>query len=401
MPKYKKFLLVILIPWATIFFTYRLFNRPINFYGMVVDQDDKPIPGVKITASIIGINPLTVIPHPDLVTINRTISRKTDKNGRFKIKGYYGDSLSFYYGNSFKKHRYEFVLDDAPDYFIARSGKYRGYLEYHSPTTTSVKKFTPTNPVVYRMRKLLEPTYVLHQERTSKTLILQYDTEEKTSYFDLIRCLSIRPQGNDGYSIVGNGGQRSTNDLRITSIWEESHNRWAITLAPGAGKGGIQIHNKKLYTAPEGGYESEVTFYITRGMKLEKVEHIFLKESANEPFLLEKVIGRSHNRMCYFYLVSRDSEIHSRIEMIFDPFGSDRRIWFELVIAVNPYSGHRSLELEPNISYELKKALDKEIKEAFAKDPNAIIPPPTPEMFKMPDSQIPQIMAERQRLISK
>jgi hypothetical protein len=45
--------------------------------------------------------------------------------------------------------------------------------------------------------------------------------------------------------------------------------------------------------------------------------------------------------------------------------------------------------------------LDKEIKEAFAKDPNAIIPPPTPEMFKMPDSQIPQIMAERQRLISK
>ena len=70
-------------------------------------------------------------------------------------------------------------------------------------------------------------------------------------------------------------------------------------------------------------------------------------------------------------------------------------------IVVNPYAGERNLETSSPISYDLKKALRKEVLDAFAKDPNAIIPPPTPEMFKMPDSQIPQIMAERQRLMSK
>ncbi|MCL1894522.1 MAG: hypothetical protein FWG02_09900 [Holophagaceae bacterium] len=443
-PKYKKILLMIFIPWAVLFCAYRLLNNPVVFYGKVVDQNDNPIPGVRITAKLTGTSPLCIIGEPiffftqhpifSLLHFNRTIRRKTDKDGIFIIKDYYGidlrferlglfnSDLSWEHNKSFVKKGYAFVFDEVPissydSSFLHRHKSIRERVHTRFYVGKQFKgsltcrygsyeyfKLTNDTPIIYKMREIEERTYLLNQERSFSESIFFAGKKDRTSYYDLTWGSRVPLQDNN-YSIIGSNGRRHTNDLEISSVWEESQNRWAITFALGAGKGGIQISNKKLYTAPESGYKPEVTFYVNRGKKREEVDFIFLDESPDEPLQLKKT-GRFHgDPRCYFYLKSRDCNIFSRVEMRIRTFRydyeNDPELEFYLQFDVNPFAGQRSLDPEPNLHYELRRALEKEIHEAFNKDPNAIIPPPPSKMYNINKSQIPQIMAEWKRGFSK
>jgi len=364
----------------------------------VLDEDDNPIPGVNVIAKILGRK---VVPFPEPADyFARTVRRKTNKEGRFKIKGYYGGSLSFYpnrLGNSvLYKDRYEFVQEGMPNYFRPCGGIYKGYLYTTIPGVKNPYiKLSAASPFVYRMRKLEEPTYLLKNNNRNAGISAKGD--EQFIYYDIIKNIQY-----NSAKTLNNNREPLTCDFIILCKWEESNSRWAITFAAGTTNGGVQFQNMAHYTAPIDGYEPEITFYVYyRGNKYGRADTIFLKDFPNEP-LKPTNAGNDfpYGDKYKFYTKSRECEIYSRISMP-PPSFYDGELRLPLHITTNPYAGQRSLELEPNISYELKKALDKEIKDAFAKDPNAIIPPPPPEMFKMPDSKIPQIMAERQRLISK
>ena len=367
--RFKIIILIILIPWTALFIFWRATNYPIEFYGLVLDEDDNPIPGVTVAPRLHG---MTVTPtvEPSYYFI-RTIRRKTNKDGRFKIKGYYGYYLSFQisYRDALIKKGYKIISDNFPTRF-----------------TSDGMPNSIASPVVFRMRKLEEPTFVFEglQRKTQYTI----EFNKHTEWYNLIRNTYFYTE------------KTQTHDFVINGKWQESENRWVITFAPGTKNGGIQRQNKLLYTAPSDGYKPEITFYVyNKSNKYSRADTIAFEDFFDEP--IEPVAPRSaYADKYYFYLISREYGIYSRISME-DPLLYVGKIILNLHVTTNPYAGQRSLELEPNISFELKKALDKEIKEAFAKDPNAIIPPPTSEMFKMPDSKIPQIMAERQRLISK
>jgi hypothetical protein len=407
-PTYKKILLIVFITWITILFPFRLINSPLNFYGLVLDQDGKPIPDVSVKATILSENPLFLIPFThvilsgsDLIVIARDRYRKTTKDGRFQFASYYGRSLSFYY--RIKKDRYEFVKDGTPDRFTAKP-------EYLISKSYNWSKPDPKKPVIYRMRKLEEPTFVLQRGGGGVDFSAKNDKH--------VRCYDwVFEQRFDQETTVDRTKRSLTPDLIITSKWDKFNNRWAITFAPGNENGGIQISDKKLYTAPKDGYKQEITFYRYKVHSKKRAskeasndphienqsQFIFLNESPDKPF--EPSVGTKHadglQRFYYFYLRSRNSELYSRIEIqtprLFDEDGM--RIFIN--VTINPYAGQRSLDLEPRIPYRLQEALEKEIKKAFDKDPNAMIPPPPKDMHKISPKDVPLILAEREQELTK
>jgi hypothetical protein len=379
LPKYKKWLLAIVIPWATLLLSYRALNNPINFYGMVLDMDDKPIPGVWVRAAIKGDNQMVVI-IPYYSSFNRDVYRKTDKKGRFKIRGYYGNGISYIGESPFRKDRYEYVMDETPT-----------HISY-----TPDSKFKPdsNNPLIYRMRKLEETTFLL--QGPGRNASFGAGTNEEFACYDLIRSFRLWPEDIKADTWTTKYGKLYICDLRIISKWNESKNRWEITYEPGTKNGGIQIQNKKLYTAPEDGYKSEVTFYVYK----DRLYFVYLKESPDEPFepcrnYNYNVNIKYHNHY-YLYLKSRDCEIYSRIELTVPELHTGK-IYLDAKVTTNPYAGQRSLEMEPNIPYELRKVLEDEIRTAFNKDPNAVIPPPPKEMNKLRQWDVARVIAERSR----
>lgn len=369
-----------MVPWIKFVSLYRKFNYPIEFYGIIVDQDGKPIPSVQVSAQIRGKNVIGG-PIPDPFAISRRVYRKTDKDGLFKIKGYYGGHLTFWTNDgAFRKDGYEFV--------------------YNSEVSTSffsyqLAKPDPNNPFVYRMRKLEETTYLLEKKYSDRRVGLSAGTSGHIKYYDIIKNIAFNSERT-----MDNAKRPLTRDLQISAKWEESNNRWAVTFAAGTENGGIQIQNKKLYTAPEEGYKPEVTFY----RYIDRPKFICLKESPDEPFepAFNPPYGpNSDFGLYYFYLKSRECELYSRFTMEMPSITPEGRIHFAADVAVNPFSGQRSLEMEPKIPMSLRLALDKEIREAFKKDPNARIPPPPKNMDKIMYSQLPRIIAERAEEIAR
>jgi hypothetical protein len=65
-------------------------NAPIEFYGRVVDQDDKPLEGVAVDFNVTAIPMIPVLWGPDERTKGSCV---TDQNGLFSVEGKRGVSL--------------------------------------------------------------------------------------------------------------------------------------------------------------------------------------------------------------------------------------------------------------------------------------------------------------------
>lgn len=92
-------------------------NVPINFWGQVVDQDDQPVPNVRIV--MIARHPEYVVPE-SVTSTNLTMEMLTDAGGRFEWTGGTGDLLSI---ESVVKDGYLLSLK-APRNFAPSSGNY-------------------------------------------------------------------------------------------------------------------------------------------------------------------------------------------------------------------------------------------------------------------------------------
>ena len=365
-PKYKKILLIIFIPWITMLTWHRVWNHPIKSYGLVLDQNDDPVPGVIVTAHIGSVNPImdtiSYVTFSPMFIWQRAVHRHTNKEGRFKITGYYGNSLNIQNISS-KNNKYEYNRF-AGTKNIETNPKYRDYI-----------KPDPKNPIIYRMRKLGETTFILNGQIRDITASFDANRPQNSiAYFDIFQRTQLNQKELETMYWRGVPIAR---DLKISAKWEEPYNRWAITFAAGTEKGGIQISNKILYMAPETGYKPEVTFYVYF-QEDKSINHVYIEEFPSEPFEPEEYLDGYRGGRYYFYLKSRDSEIYSRIKMELDStfYSKSKLELWRMKITTNPYAGERCLDMEPNIPYELRKNLEKEIDDAFQKYPNARIPAP-------------------------
>jgi hypothetical protein len=196
-------------------------NKPIEFYGQIIDQNSTPITGVEIKIKV---------RHWDVVAPTAwgadariiPIETETDLSGRFEIRHVTGDVFDV---ESIKKTGYV-LSPKTPNSF--------------GPSTGSLQ-----NPVTIKMWKLGEPGKVIL----------------KKVFWDL--APDGQPCTIDLVSDTKSNGENTSGDLvvklsRPANI--QPHDRYSWTIVLSAVDGGLaETQDEFLYSAPEAGYLPTIT----------------------------------------------------------------------------------------------------------------------------------------------
>lgn len=264
-------------------------NRPIRFYGKVIDQDENPIPGVTVT---LGIRTAKE-PIPGLVSdLFDYPVVTTDAQGRFSLTDAKGALLTV---KSLEKPGYE-----ASPKTINKS-----YWYWRDPS--EVFKPDPDAPEVFRMWK----------KEGAEKLVLQgvgraipYDGTPTT--FDLLSG-QVTPNGDVRVTLLRNPTQIQ---------WGQRNYEWTATIEVPQG-GLILSEDEQMFRAPEEGYQSKLVIHVP----------------ANDP-------DWNDTKDIAVYLKLRGGKYYGRANLGF-MVGSDRAgTPFKIRSAVNP-SGSRNLEYDP------------------------------------------------------
>ena len=261
-------------------------NRPIRFYGIVVDQDGRGIPNVNVTVEIRA----TREPVPGVIgDAFEDHFASTDEQGRFSITDATGALLTI---KSLAKEGYE----------PSKSSLSRAYWYWRSPSLD----FHPdeTKPEIFKMWKAMGAERLV---RKSISASLRYDGPPVV--FDLIE-----------------GRAAETGDIRVTISRipvelssSKSHFQW--TVAIDALHGGLIVSDEEqMYLAPAEGYHSSIVVDTPA-------------DSAN--WADEKILR--------LYAKIRDGKQYARLEI--EVLADSRRTTAQSYITsyVNP-SGSRNLE---------------------------------------------------------
>lgn len=265
-------------------------NRPISFFGLVIDQDANPIPGVKVTLQIrrtkevgaVGIG--DTFDYPTLTT---------GEDGRFTLTGANGALLAV---KSLEKSGYE------PSVKALRSS----YWYWREPKDA----FYPNaeRPEVFRMWKKAGAEKLV-RKGFGKPLL----GDGTPAKFDLL----------DG-RIVTQGG-----DLRVTLErvphkveWGQRNYEWTITVEAIDG-GIVESHDEQMYRAPAEGYQPKFSIHM----------------AANDA-------NWTDTKDAAAYVKIRGGKFYGRVEMKF-MVGSDREAGtpFNMTSFINP-SGSQNLEYD-------------------------------------------------------
>lgn len=266
----------------------RLSNRPIEFYGLVLDQDGNPLPDVEVKLSIRA----TKEPVPGAVGdgFDYPIVR-TDDRGRFEIVNTKGALLSV---QELRK----------PGYEASKGGINRAYWYWRSPGMT----FTPDreSPEVFRMWRMAGAERLVRKGISG----------------------NIRFDGAPVFIDLSSGRLGDAGDIRVSLVRDprqitfgQRNFRWTLTIE--APNGGVsESTDEQMYLAPTEGYQSELVFSVH-------------PDSAN--WTDEKSVR--------FYAKLRDGRRYARLEMKV-LIGSDRETApLYITYYLNP-SGSRNLEYD-------------------------------------------------------
>jgi hypothetical protein len=262
-------------------------NVPIQFYGVVLDQDDQPIPGVKVTLSIrTAQEPLPGAIRDEFVKVTLT----TDPQGKFSITDAKGALLTM---KSIEKEGYEASVQAVN----------RGYWYWRSEEL--IHHPDAGKPEVFRMWKKAGAERLV---RKGISAPLRYDGLAAT--FNLV-------------------GDQAADDLRVTltrnprqiTLGQRNY-EWTFTIeVPGGGL--IESQAEQMYRAPAEGYQPRLVFQMPADAKEwadEKTFELYLKLRN----------GGAYGRATVKVLV-----------------GSDRQTTpFYITSYINP-SGSRNLEYDP------------------------------------------------------
>lgn len=198
-------------------------NKPIEFYGLIIDQDSNSISGVRVK---IGIRHWTM-PDPAILQARGKdidLERTSDASGRFEFHGATGDD----FGVVITKDGY-LSPPNARYVFGPQAGTYE-------------------NPIIFKMWKMGEP-----QKLVSHRTLFGFQRDGRIYTLDLLNNKKIEGENADG-------------DLRIKfqcpSIKPNQPYPWTLEISA-VGGGLIETTDEFTYLAPESGYQPEVLLQAT------------------------------------------------------------------------------------------------------------------------------------------
>lgn len=290
----------------------------IDFYGQVLDQQGRPVEGADVLIHLKSYNPVV-----EYYTEVKDIHTKTDKQGRFSISGKTGSNI-----------------------FIPRIQK-PGY-QYSWPQVRNSFQYAgdgdilfipdPNHPIIFRMRKMGESTFLLRSGGYFGFHSHDSDTEMG---LDLIEGIKLDGQI---YKTLQFNNKPVFPDLKVKATFDKKNQTWSVIIFAGTPDGGIFVSDELLYEAPIEGYQSSYAFSI----------HIPIDKLKPE-------------KSKYIYYHSREPTIYSRLEIEDIHNVNEDHIDFGGKGVTNPY-GDRNLEQANGIPGEVEIKLEKEVKTAFGQN---------------------------------
>jgi len=272
-------------------------NRPIEFYGKVVDQNGNPIPSVKVSLDI----KLIKIPAPGELPGDMfdTYTLTTDANGLFSLTGAKGELLTV---ESLEKTGYD----------AAHKNINKGYWYWASIGYVG----NPKQPEIFQMWKRTGT-----EELVRKTFSTDLDVDGTSVFYDLL-------QGTQGFGNRDIVVSLVRNPQQIAS--GQRNYEWTATIEVPDG-GLIISSDEQMYLAPQEGYQSQYVF------------HMPVMKSA---WKSGAVPGWKDQKDVAIYLKLRGGKYYGRAELKFVAGAPRLTTPFYLTSYVNP-SGSRNLEPPP------------------------------------------------------
>jgi hypothetical protein len=253
----------------------RLANRPIEFYGLVIDQDGTPIPGVKVTFQVRVMKE----PRPGAMgDLFDDITTTSDARGHFSLTDAKGSVLTV---KVLEKEGYQ-----PSSKAINRSYRY---------WDNENDRFKPdaVQPEVFRMWKKVGAEQLV---RKGISAPLRCDGTAVT--FDLL-----------------NGSVASSGDLRVTLVrnpnqitYGQRNYEWTFTVEVVNG-GLVESNDEQMYRAPAEGYQPKMVIHMpadATDWTAEKSFNLYLKLRGGQQYGRAelKVLVGSDRQTTPFYITS-------------------------------------------------------------------------------------------------
>lgn len=259
-------------------------KMPINFYGKVVDQDDRPVEGAKVTLQWTDMSAKG--------TSQRTIF--TDSAGRFQLTGVSGKNLGV---NQIFKEGYYPVTKG-----IQTGFEYAAFFEptYHEPDVNS--------PVVFRLRKAGE----IPNELLARETMMGIAPTGQPHYIDL----QTTRKSSEAQADIA---------IRITRTAPKEQQRydWSASIEGVNGAGLIESDDEFMFEAPQNGYKPAYSYEFAEGSP-----------------------DWANNFKRKYYVTAEGGKVYGRLEVEFFPKYQNTAA-IAVRFFVNP-TGSRNLEYKPN-----------------------------------------------------
>lgn len=272
-------------------------NRPIEFYGKVVDQHNNPVPYAKVTYSVLDYEGVV-----SLAGTSRTYWKDTDTQGDFSVSNLKGEHITI---SKIEKDGYEFE-------FLNRTFHTFSQWKGHKPLSMGSKE----KPVLFRAWKKTQAEPLIY----SKAYYGFYSSG-KPYVIDLQKGKKFENSVEGDLEVVFE---------RVPEGSRASPSDWSVVVTA-LGGGVYETTDTFMNMAPESGYSR--TWDIT----LNKHAHDYKRE-------LEK----------HFYIKSRSGKAYSKVKMRFLPYYKDDVDVIEIEAWLNP-NGSRNLQYDPSKRIPLKQ----------------------------------------------
>ena len=240
-------------------------NRPIDFYGRIIDQNNQTVTGVKVECetSYFGESVL-----PSLMPHHEKIERTSDNNGRFSVESENGLAI-------------DIKLEPQRDYQFLNKGMFGVSFSDQDANTPAPTISTPEKPYIFHAYKYGQAEFLLHG------VIAAYDSvPDGRGYIVDFKNDKIF-EGLDG------GDLKISIQRPLKDVYFLGRNDydWSVKIQ-GEKTDIMETHDKFMYHAPSTGYASSWSFLQTAG----------------QPEYTKKVGPK-------FYLKSRDGTTYGRLEI--------------------------------------------------------------------------------------
>ena len=291
----------------------------IDFYGIFLDQNDCPVPDVKVHYTVSGYSLTGLAPR------NARGMTTSDGEGLFEIHAHKGGIL---YIDDVECIGYEFRRGNHPRSFEFRSNR----TDRHRPDKA--------NPVVFRLRK----------KHTEAVVLLSSESRIRINGGAGEEWLGLDLSSGDTVEPRFKGNPQYFHDLEFT--WEHNAEKkeYSVNIVSNGEQAGVLVSDKLLYEALADGYAKEVSLTF---------------KYSDKPSLK------------HLYLRLRDCGMYARMDVEHGSV-SENGIYFYCKTVINPY-GSRSLEdlvyVSSDESGELLLKCFKEARKAMKEQRFAPRPP--------------------------